>query len=89
MVTRLFVVHGMGVLHQAWVKPVEQQLAEVQGSYESVNNMSTGAADEGHGAASPASVLHPTAPCPRAQRKRVCKVDGSWRNSGRTRQGRS
>jgi len=38
MVTRLFVVHGMGVFDQAWVKPVEQQIAEIYGSYETLSS---------------------------------------------------
>jgi len=36
MVTRLFVVHGMGVFDDTWTKPVEQQLAQIYKSYETL-----------------------------------------------------
>ena len=39
MVTRLFVIHGMGVFDDTWVEPVEQQLAEIYASYESLSSV--------------------------------------------------
>ena len=39
MVTRLFVVHGMGVFDETWVKPVEKQLAEIYGQYETLSSV--------------------------------------------------
>jgi len=36
MVTRLFVVHGMGVFDDTWTKPVEQQLAQIYKNYETL-----------------------------------------------------
>ena len=39
MVTRLFVVHGMGVFDETWVKPVEEQLAEIYGQYETLSSI--------------------------------------------------
>jgi len=39
MVTRLFVVHGMGVFDDTWVTPVEEQLEEIYGSYEALSSV--------------------------------------------------
>ena len=39
MVTRLFVVHGMGVFDETWVKPVEDQLAAIYGQYETLSSI--------------------------------------------------
>jgi hypothetical protein len=39
MVTRLFVIHGMGVFDDAWVEPVEAQLSEIYGGYETLSSV--------------------------------------------------
>jgi len=42
MVTRLFVVHGMGAFDQAWVDPIKKQLSEIYGSYETLSSEAQG-----------------------------------------------
>lgn len=37
MVTRLFVVHGMGVFDETWAKPVEKQLGDIYRQYEKLS----------------------------------------------------
>ena len=39
MVTRLFVIHGMGVFDDSWVEPVEAQLSEIYGGYETLSSV--------------------------------------------------